>query len=142
MIETLPADPLKVLEQDRLSILVTRDSQELFRSYVGGVRPLLELVDWFPSGLRGATVVDRVVGACAARFFSHLRVERVIGLTGSLPASRILHAEAIPFEFHWTVTDIRGRDNSCSCPFEELSCTTKDPVALIATIRERLRTQS
>ncbi len=133
-----PTDPLTLLENDCLSLLVVRQGTELYRSYDDGVAPLLELVDWFPGGLEGATVADRVVGACAARIFDYLRVDRVLGLTGSIAAERILHAAAIPFSFRTIVVDIRNRDNTGRCPFEQLSIEHERVRDLIPAVRARL----
>ena len=133
-----PTDPLTLLENDCLSLLVVRQEAELYRSFHDGVRPLLELAAWFPGGLEGATVVDRVVGACAARIFDYLRVSQVIGLTGSISAERILHAAAIPYSFRITVTEIRNRDETGPCPFEQLSAEHSDPLDLIRAISDKL----
>ncbi len=133
-----PVDPLKVLEDEGLSLLVVRQGTELYRSYDDGVRPLLELVDWFPGGLDGATVADRVVGACAARIFDYLRVNQVIGLTGSISAERILHAAAIHFSFRTSVVDILNRDGTGQCPFERLSALYPDPRDLIPALQIKL----
>lgn len=133
-----PTDPLVVLENDCLSLLVVRQGTELYRSYDDGVRPLLELLDWFPGGLEGATVADRVVGACAARIFEYLNVSQVVGLTGSISAERILHAAAIPFSFRTSVIDILNREGTGPCPFEQLSLLHASPRDLIPAIRARL----
>jgi hypothetical protein len=133
-----PTDPLTVLENDCLSLLAMRQGTELYRSYDDGVKPLLELVEWFPGGLAGATVADRVVGACAARIFDYLHVDHVIGLTGSIAAERILHAAAISYSFRTTVVDIRNRDNTARCPFEQLSILYPNPRDLIPAIRAKL----
>jgi hypothetical protein len=133
-----PNDPVVILESEGLSMLVMRHTTELYRSYDAGVRPLLELVEWFPGGLDGATVADRVVGACAARILEYLRVDQVIGLIGSVSAERILHAAAITFAFRTTVVDIRNRDNTGPCPFEQLSLLHESPRDLIPAIRTKL----
>jgi hypothetical protein len=134
----LPVDPLAVLEDECLSLLVVRQGTELYRSFRDGVRPLLELVVWFPGGLEGATVADRVVGACAARIFDYLRVDQVIGLTGSVSAERILHAAAISYSFQTTVIEIRNRDDTGPCPFEQLSILHPNPLELIPAIGAKL----
>ena len=136
--ERTPADPLTLLEGDCLSLLVMRQGTELYRSYDDGVAPLLELVGWFPGGLEGAAVADRVVGACAARIFEFLRVKQVLGLTGSIAAERVLHAAAIEFSFRTTVVDIRNRDDTGRCPFEQLSIEHEDVRDLIDAVRARL----
>jgi hypothetical protein len=131
-------DPLSILEEEGLSLLVRREGTELYRSYDGGVRPLLELVAWFPGGIDGAVVADRVVGACAARIFEHLKVTKVLALTGSISAERILHAAAIPFSFRVNVVDILNRDATGRCPFEQLAALHPDPRDLIPAIRLKL----
>lgn len=136
--ERTPTDPLALLENDCLSLLVVRQGTELYRSYEDGVAPLMELVDWFPGGLEGATVADRVVGACAARIFDYLHVDHVLGLTGSIAAEHILHAVAIPFSFRTTVVDIRNRDDTDRCPFEQLSIEHKHVRDLIPAVRAKL----
>lgn len=133
-----PTDPLAVLEDEGLSLLALREGTELYRSYDGGVRPLLELVDWFPGGLDGSVVADRIAGACAARIFEHLKVAKVLALTGSIPAERILHAAAIPFSFRVNVVDILNRGGTERCPFERLAALHPDPRDLIPAIRARL----
>jgi hypothetical protein len=136
--DRLLADPLAVLEDDCLSLLVVRHKTELYRSSHDGVRPLLELAAWFPGGLDDATAADRVVGGCAARIFEHLRVGRVFGLTGSASAERILHAAAIPFSFRITVTAIRNREHTGLCPFEQLSLEHPSPLDLIRAMTTKL----
>jgi hypothetical protein len=131
-------DPLSLVEEESLSILVLRDGMELYRSYEQGARPLLEMVDWFPGGIEGATVADRVVGACAARIFAHLRVGSVLGLTGSVSAESVLHAAGIDHSFRRTVTEIRNRTDTGICPFELLSARHPETPALVAGIRRRL----
>ncbi len=136
--DRLLADPLAVLEDNSLSLLVVRNGTELYRSFRDGVRPLLELAAWFPGGLDDATAADRVVGACAARIFEYLRVSRVVGLTGSVSAERILHAAAIPFSFRVTVTAIRNREDTGICPFEQLSLEHPKPLDLIRAMGTKL----
>lgn len=137
-VDRTPTDPLALLEGDCLSLLVVRQGTELYRSYEDGIAPLLELIDWFPGGLEDATVADRVVGACAARIFDHLRVDHVLGLTGSIAAEHILHAAAIPFSFCATVVDIRNRDDTDRCPFEQLSIEHQHIRDLIPAVRTKL----
>jgi hypothetical protein len=133
-----PTDPFVRLDDAGYTMLVLRDSEEVYYSYMNGVRPLLELVDWFPGGLYGATVVDRVVGGCAARVFAHLQVGRVLGVTGSISAESILHTHGIEYRFRHLVADIRNRDDTGTCPFELLSREHAHAAELLAAMRDRL----
>ena len=135
-------DLLDRLNRENLSILVLhiyRDKRkEIFRSTRSGVQPLLELVDRFPQGLPGTTVIDRVVGGCAARVFVHLRVARVHAAIGSTPARAILAAHHIDFRVAKGVLEIRNRNDTDACPFEQLSRHYPDVRQLIPAMRRRL----
>ncbi|MEO0081177.1 MAG: DUF1893 domain-containing protein [candidate division WOR-3 bacterium] len=131
-------DQLKRLYTEGLSILVFEGDTDLYSSYQPGVRPLLELVDWFPFGLGAATVADRVVGACAARIFAYLRPAAVLGGIGSTEAAHILFTTGINHSFEETVPQILNRDNTGVCPFERLSTDCTDVHELIRRIRARL----
>lgn len=124
--------------REELSILVVRGDEELYRSTLPGVRPLLEIWLRFPEGLTGATVADRVVGGCAARIFAHLKTARVVALTGSVPARAILAAADIGFEVKHGVLEIRNRNGTDTCPFEQLSRHYLRADELIPAIRTRL----
>lgn len=126
------------LERESLSILVVRDGEEVYRSQLPGVRPLLEMVEMFPDGLVSATVADRVVGGCAARVFTLLKPARVLALTGSVSARAILHAAGIDFEPRKGVLEIRNRNGTDLCPFEKLSRHHTDPQQLLPAMRTRL----
>lgn len=122
-----------------LSIIVLSDGRELYTSTLPGVRPLLELVDRFPQGLAGATVVDRLVGGCAARVFVYLRVGGVLGVKGSKIAGEILTAAGTEYHFGTVIAEVTNRSGTGLCPFEQLSREHADPTDLLAAIRAKLR---
>lgn len=126
------------LREENLTVLVVRDEEEIYRSRKPGVGPLLEMYDRFPDGLEGATAVDRVVGGCAARVFVHLRVARVFGVVGSVAARSVLAAHDIPFEVEKGVLEIRNRNGTDTCPFEQLSRHFPDAETLVTAMRDRL----
>jgi len=129
---------LDKFQTGKLSILVLDSNKELFRSSLSGIKPLLELVDRFPQGLEGATVADRIVGACAARIFVHLKVTKVLGETGSSTAEKILKTAGTDFLFQETVPEILNRAGTDTCPFEKLSTQYQNPKDLIHAIRAKL----
>lgn len=136
--QTSDVDLLVRLHADRASILVLQDDVALFQSASPGVRPLLELVDRFPHGVPGATAVDCVVGACAARVFVMLRVCRVVAEVMSEPGRDILEQNGTPFSFRRLIREVRNRDNTDVCPFEKLSRQHSDTAGLIQAIRRQL----
>lgn len=122
-----------------LSLLVVRKNRVLFTSSAPGVHPLLELTQRFPDGLKGATVVDLIVGGCAARVFIYLKVKAVLGLTVSAFALRLLKKARIPCYYQRLVSEIRNRQNTDICPFEKISRRYPDPEKLIPAIQRRLK---
>ncbi|MFO7676387.1 MAG: DUF1893 domain-containing protein [bacterium] len=145
---------LERLRQEGLTVLVVRGEEELYRSTLSGVRPLLELWSLYAGTqaaplsagpacrgvgrLAGATVADRVVGGCAARVFLHLGVERVFALVGSIPARAILTAAGIGFEVERGVLEIRNRNGTDTCPFERLSRHCRRPGNLVPAMARLL----
>ena len=126
------------LLDEGLSVVVFDGECELYRSCLRGVRPLIELLDWFPSGLAGASVADRIVGSCAARILAHLRAAKVFALRGTTGAEHVLFAAGIEYEFVESVPSIRNRENTGPCPFEQLSALHPDTRDLITAMRVRL----
>lgn len=135
-------EPLRDLANSKASLLVIQDHSIIHQSYGSGPRPLLELIDWFPAGLDGMIVADRVVGVCAARVFVHLRVTEVFALVGSIGAARCLHEGAIPFEYELLVPEIRNRTNTAVCPLERLSQQHPSVETLIPALRLLLKSPS
>lgn len=132
-------DLLDRLTAEGLSILVRRDEQDLYSSTLNGIRPLLELLDWFPAGLAGAVVADRLVGACAARILAHLRPREVLALRGTIEAGGILFAANIEFTCRETIPYVSNRDGNGPCPFEIFSSRYDDIYELIQVVREKLQ---
>lgn len=131
-------DLLARLHDEGAALLVFDAGRPLFRSVALGVRPLLELVDRFPQGITGATAVDRVVGACAARVFLMLKVSRVVAEVMSESARQILEQSGTPYSYNRLIAEIRNRDDTDVCPFEKLSRQCRDTAGLLQAIRNQL----
>jgi len=119
-------------------VLVTKDDCDLYSSSLSGVRPLLEMMEWFPAGFPDATVADRIVGGCAARIFVHLKASVVFSEKSSVEAERILSAAGIEHDSLRTVPEIRNRDDTDICPFERLSREYTDVRELVRQMRRKL----
>ncbi|MEO0077890.1 MAG: DUF1893 domain-containing protein [candidate division WOR-3 bacterium] len=130
-------DLLDRLRDEKAALLVLQADRLLFRSMAPGVKPLLELVDRFPQGIPGATAVDRMVGACAARVFVMLQFGRVVAETMSAPGREILVQADMPFSFRRLIPEVRNRDNTDVCPFEKMSGQHSETPGLIQAIRRR-----
>ncbi|MGB9742549.1 MAG: DUF1893 domain-containing protein [candidate division WOR-3 bacterium] len=130
---------LQLLGRKGARLIVLKSGKILFVSREPGVKPLLELTALFPSGLNGATVVDRIVGTCAGSIFIHLRVKEVIARTMSAHAALRLREAQIPFYYETLVAEISNRTGTGICPFEQLARQCTQPEMLIARMREKIK---
>jgi len=138
-----PARAKKLLQQlsrTNARLVVLKTDNILFVSTENSIIPLLRLTELFPAGLNGATIVDMIVGGCAATIFSHLKVKEVITRIISADGATRFHQAQIPFYYENLVPEIRNRTDTGICPFEQLARKYSDPTELIVRIREQIKT--
>ena len=96
-IETTPESLLKFLDDEKLTLFIVRDGRIMLRSKDKGLRTLALAVREKPELLRGAIVVDKVVGVAAALLLSEAGPKQVVAWVMSLGAQeRLAKAEAAP----------------------------------------------
>ena len=98
-----------------------------------GVQPILSLLD--ADALRGAIVVDKVVGRAAAAIAVVGRARRVHGLLMGEDAKALLAAHGVTATADRLVPKILNRDLSESCPMEAKVGNETDPVKMVAALR-------
>ncbi|MCX7733004.1 MAG: DUF1893 domain-containing protein [candidate division WOR-3 bacterium] len=130
---------LRCLDSSGWSLFIIRGNSILFSTDQPGVRPLLAIARKFRSGLAGATVVDRVVGICAARVFCHLRASSVVARTLSRTGLDLLAQFRIPCFYQELVEHIRNRAGSDICPFEKLASKIPEPGQLLREIEKKIK---
>lgn len=103
-----------------------------------GVSPLLEVLDEKPALLKGAWVVDKVIGRAAAAICAVGGVERVYALTASTDAIAFLAAHGIKCETDAEVPRIMNRDKSGLCPMEQACEGLDDPERVVEALRDTI----
>ena len=98
-----------------------------------GVRPLLTLLDG--DKLRGAVVVDKVIGRAAAAICIVGGAGRVHGLLMSEEAKELLAAHGVRATADRLVPKILNRDLNASCPLEARVSAETDPQKMVAALR-------
>ncbi len=130
---------LRCLDSFGWSLFIIRRSSIIFSTDQPGVHPLLTIARKFRSGLAGATVVDRVVGICAARIFCHLRAGSVIARTMSRTGWGLLTQSRIPCFYQELVAHIRNRTGTDICPFEKMASEIPESVKLLREIEKKIK---
>ena len=128
---------LQKLSARGLSLLVRKGGQELFTSPKEGLKPLLAAIQALGEEMRGAWVIDKVVGGAAAKLLVYAGVGGVIAAVASRPAVDTLRAACIPIEALDIVELIRGRSGG-PCPFEVSAGEIEDPAVFFRELSRRL----
>ncbi|MEO0054046.1 MAG: DUF1893 domain-containing protein [candidate division WOR-3 bacterium] len=121
------------------SLFIIRGNSILFSTDQPGIRPLLTIARKFRSGLADATVVDRVVGICAARVFCHLRAGSVIARTMWRTGWDLLTQARIPCFYQELVEHIRNHTGTDICPFEKMASKISEPRQLLREIEKKIK---
>ena len=125
------------LDSLQLSVLIRKGEQVVFTSREPMLRPLLKAIDQLGPALRGATVVDRIVGKAAALLCAYAGVGEVLTPLASEPAIDLLTARGIPVSARRIVPYIRNRDGTDMCPMERLALAYDDPGEFLAALKDR-----
>ena len=104
-----------------------------------GVSPLLEFHDHREAGfLRGATVVDKVIGRAAAMIAISGGATRVHGELMSEDAKALLESRGITVSYGTLVPRILNADKSDLCPLEKSVEKIDDPEQALTALRKRI----
>ena len=104
-----------------------------------GVKPLLRLHDLRADVLKGAWVVDKVVGRAAAAIALDGGAARVHGLLMSEAAKALLGEHGVPASADETVPQILNRNRDGLCPLEDAVKGQDVPAKMVKAIRSRIK---
>lgn len=128
---------VNLLEKNRASCLVIRDGVIVNSESGRGIEPILRLCE--SGALRGAYVVDKIVGKAAAMVMTAGGAGGCYAQILSRSALDWLTRAGISVEYG-TLTDyIVNRAGDGMCPMEETVKDMDDPAQALSAIREKLR---
>lgn len=128
----------KLIADGQAECVVIRGGRS-WRESGRGVSPLLEFHDHREPGfLRGATVVDKVIGRAAAMIAISGGAVRVHGVIMSEDAKALLESRGIATSCDTLVPRILNADRSDLCPLEKSVEGIDDPEQALASLRKRI----
>lgn len=137
--ETDPVETArKMIAEGKAECVVIRGSRT-FSEHGRGVAPLLEFLDHREAGfLRGATVVDKVIGRAAAMIAIFGGATRVHGELMSEDGKALLESHGVTVTYGTLVPRILNADRSDLCPLEKSVEGIDDPEQALTALRKRI----
>ena len=137
--ETDPVEAARKLIADGKAECVVIRGGRTYRESGRGVSPLLEFFDHrAPGFLKGATVVDKVIGRAAAMIVISGGATRVHGELMSEDAKALLESKGITVSYGTLVPRILNADRSDLCPLEKSVEGIDDPEQALTALRKRI----
>jgi len=126
-----------ILEEDAPCVFV-RDGGILKTGEGTGVRPLVTAYEREPELLRGAVIVDKIVGKAAAMLAVLGGAAGVYGLTMSAAARDYLRQRGVPAEWEKLTERIINRTGTGLCPMETAVLELRDPAEGLKALKETM----
>ena len=112
------AEAWRLVEEDGCCRVIVCGREIVSSERGRGVGPFLRLLDARPDVIKGAAIVDSVVGTASAAVAVKGGAEKVFARTASEGAKDVLARAGIPLEAKVVVPHILNRDMSGQCPLE------------------------
>ena len=128
----------RMISEGKADCVVIRGGR-VFSERGRGVSPLLEFHDHREAGfLKGAIIVDKVIGRAAAAIAASGGAKRVHGETMSEDARTYLEGRGIRVTYGTLVPRILNADRSDLCPLEKSVEGLDDPEQMLTALRKRI----
>ena len=135
------AEAARLIREGRAGAVLVKDGVIVAVEPNGpGVKPLLRLHDLRADVMKGAWVVDKVVGRAAAAIALDGGATRVHGLVMSETAKAFLGEKGIPATADQMVPQILNRAHDGLCPLEDSVQKLDDPAKMVKAVRARIKT--
>lgn len=132
-VDDLIAEMSRLVRRGDVAVVSARDGVISARETGHGVQPILALLDG--GSLRGAIVVDKVIGRAAASVAIVGGARRVHALLMSKDAKELLEKHGVTASAEKVVPRILNRDLSASCPMESAVSGESDPAKMVEALR-------
>ncbi len=134
------AEAARLIREGRAGAVLVKDGVIVAVEPNGpGVKPLLRLHDLRADVMKGAWVVDKVVGRAAAAIAIDGGATRVHGLVMSETAKALLGAHGVPASADETIPQVLNRTRDGLCPLEDAVKGLDVPAKMIPEIRKRIK---
>ena len=126
------------LDESGLSLMVYDGDSVIFQSSSKGIRPHLEAIDALGSRLKGALIVDKIVGRAAALLILYGGVTEVHAGVISRGGRELLERAGVRLFYQEETEHIKMVDGSIYCPFEAMVQGIDDPTRAYHAIVEKM----
>jgi len=124
----------RLLEEEELSLVITKQGRIIYSSKEKGVRPLFQAILGMEDSLDNAAVADRVVGSPVAMLCLYAGISSVYAVVASKGALTMLHKQGVPVTATEVIPDILNSDRTGLCPFEKLAQSVTSPSQLFSAL--------
>lgn len=125
-----------MIEAERLTLAVLQGDRIVFQSEHDGIRDALMLHDEHPELLRGAVIVDRIIGRAAATLFADGGAAAVYGRVMTRDAMHVLEEKGAQARANTLTDRIINRAGTDICPMEKAILGVTDPMEAIVRLRD------
>lgn len=130
---------LEELDKTGNCLMIYKGCELIFKSQSKGIRPYLEAIESINDGLKGTTVVDKIVGRAAALLIAHIEAGEVYASVLSLPGKEVLDQYGFQAVFSTLVDQIKLKDGRIFCPFERMVQGISDPSIAYVEIVKKMK---
>lgn len=128
-------EKINYLQENELSIHIEKDGQVIFESSEPMLKPLFFCLMEKREELKGATVVDKIVGRAAALLMSLGRVDKVYTPLASETAQNVLDGAGIELFSNRMIPYIVNRDKTGMCPMEKMANDSESAEAFFEKLK-------
>ncbi|MCL2588788.1 MAG: DUF1893 domain-containing protein [Oscillospiraceae bacterium] len=139
-LDDLISEARRMLKAGEASCVVIQNDKIVYAVDGRGVSPLLNLYQSAPEQMKGAYVVDKIIGKAAAVILTLGEVRGVYGEVTSVAAESYLKTHGIDVRYGICVDVISNRGGTGICPIERSVLHIDDPREAVDTIIESLET--
>jgi hypothetical protein len=129
---------LRTLEKQRLTLMVLKDSEVLFRSGKPGLLPVVDLLESSMDNLVGTTVVTRTVGIAVAKLMLWQHVQQIDSVQATRRAHDLLSRSGIRLHAEKLTEELIESGTGQPDRFEAMSIKYDHPELLYDALREEL----
>lgn len=129
----------QMITEEKASCVIIKNNTIVHSAIGNGVKPLIALYENNPEMLKGAFVVDKVIGKAAAMIAVLGGATKVYGVVMSKAAEEYLHHKKIPAKYGRCVDVISNRTGDGLCPLEKAVMDIDDPATAYQVLKDTIR---
>ena len=136
--EELLEQAKKMIRSEECSFVVIKEGRIVYQDKGNGVKPILKLIDTDRELLKGAVIVDKIIGKTAALLLVLGEVKTVYGITMSQTGKDYLVYAGIGVDYEKCIDVISNRKRDGICPLERAVSDIEDPKQAYEKLKETI----